>query len=215
MKNSFRYKGKNCKNEGIHSELMKTLITKGWHYDLNMPIPYNVSEIKLLSKFIFGVELTVKFDKIYDNLLNKLRTDKLLERAFKLNQISENKKDYFYHDNKWNDNKLELFLFSYECDQRHDYYYDHKFNREVFKSSYEMDDSFWKLCVGELYCGGIAGNSYGQVKTFSLKERKRLLNIINNRNEQPRQEFIDELNKLKVLDKQYDKNLENEKSLEM
>jgi hypothetical protein len=204
MKKSFRYKGNNCENEGVHSELMKTLITRGWHYDLNMPIPYNINEIKLLSKFIFGIELTVNFDRIYDNLLNKLKTDQSFERAFKLNQLSENKKDYFYCDNKWENNKLKLFMFSYECKQRHDYYYDHKFNKEVFKSSYEMDDSFWKHCVGELYCGGISGNSYGQVKIFSLKERERLLNIINNYNEESRQEFIDELNKLKILDKQYD-----------
>lgn len=204
MKN-FRYKGKTCKHFGVNTEFMKSRFDSTlWTPKLDLPIPWNVSEIKLLSKFIFGLTLNVTFDsnRIHDSYLEKLIKDKLFERATKINNLSPDKKDYFVGGHY---GKMTLLYMAYKCEQIHSNYYDHKFNQEVFGSCYEMDSSFWRHCIGELSCGGIATHCYGQIQVTSLSERKRLLNMINNPNQDARQEFIDELNKLKELDKKYEK----------
>ena len=67
MKKSFRYNGKT--GRGVHSEFFKTLIKNNFlHADFKpcVPKPYNNAELALLSKFIFGVEFSVRFEYCHD-----------------------------------------------------------------------------------------------------------------------------------------------------
>lgn len=199
---SFRYKGKNCISYGVHAEFLKRRLRYGgYHQNLILPQPKNVAEIKLLSAFIFGVELGVKFDRIHDVVLQEIKNDKTFARKYKLNMLSSDRKDYF--SGHYNGKMILLYLM-YECTTLHSEYYDSKFNYEVFDSSYELDNSFWKHCVGEISSGGIGGYSYGQLQVTSLKERNRLLNMMNNPEQEARPSFIKKLNRLKRKDKQFD-----------
>lgn len=63
---------------------------------------------------------------------------------------------------------------SYEVEQNHDAYYDHKFSESVHQSSYEVDRAFWATVIGPLFCGGIARASYGQVHVTGHRQRRRL-----------------------------------------
>jgi hypothetical protein len=40
---------------------------------------------------------------------------------------------------------------------------------------YDKSAVFWDFVFGELYCGGIAGHSYGQFRTQSYRDMKRLM----------------------------------------
>lgn len=46
---------------------------------------------------------------------------------------------------------------------------------------YEHSGYFWEKVIGNLYCGGIAGHSYGQTRIRSYRQRKRLEKWISNR----------------------------------
>ena len=41
-------------------------------------------------------------------------------------------------------------------------------------NGYSHSGAFWKYVFGDLYCGGIAGSSYGQFEVFTHREYKRL-----------------------------------------
>ena len=116
-------------------------------------------------------------------------------------RIDPNKKDYI------NNRKMEFLYLRYFCNQQHRSYYDYEFNKEVFQSSYELDDYFWRHCIGKLSCGGIAGQSYGQVFLTSFKEYERVLNIFKNVDEPVRMEFKTKIDKLIVKDKKYQEKL--------
>lgn len=215
---SYRYNGKT--GLGVNHKFFKTLIKnkESWRGELNLPKPYNQAELAMLSKFIFGVVLSVRFEYHTDSLEATIKEckryeDIKFERNLKL--INLNKKDYILKSEAPNfsrtrDNKMILFDLRYFCNQEHNSYYDHIFNRVIFKSSYEVDSYFWRHCIGEVYCGGIGDSSYGQVSITSFKERNRLLNFINNPNQRARKGFIHQMKKLIELDKRYD-----EKSVEV
>ena len=67
MKNN-RYKGNTIDTLGINSEFMKTLIKNKntWNGELKLPKPQNNAEITMLSKFLFGIELSVRFEYCYE-----------------------------------------------------------------------------------------------------------------------------------------------------
>lgn len=220
---SFRCK---CKSGiGMHSEYLKTLTDRnlGRAY-LNMPKPYNLSELAMLSKFIFGIELSCNFKQFHDYIENAATprygwlkdsdSDKLV-RFFKLYLLDPNKLDYIPKNKvshcRSHDDKFVFINLQYFCDQYHDSYYDHKFSTEIFRSSYDVDGCFWRHCIGELYCGGISSHSYGQVEVTSFKEYERLKNLKDNPDQPIRDSFRKEMEKLIEEDKKYD----NEKSLEM
>lgn len=79
--------------------------------------------------------------------------------------------------------KLNLYgdCASYEVKEDHDYYYDQKFNRDAQCSSYEVDTLFWASVIGSLTCGGIARASYGQVKVFGYRNKKRIFKWVSSR----------------------------------
>jgi len=216
MKNN-RYKGKKVDTLGINSDFMKTLIKANtWHGELKLPKPQNNAEIAMLSKFLFGIELSVRFEYCYDKITeiiekskyDRYQTDENLRlvRFLKLYRIDPNRKDYI---NK-GDKKMELIHLQYFCNQEHNFYYDVEFNMKVFNSSYELDSYFWRHCIGELRCGGIASTSYGQVSSYSFKEYERLLNIFKNTDEPVRNEFKVKLDKLIIKDKKYEEFLEKD-----
>jgi len=212
MKNSFRYNSKG--GLGMNSEYLKTIVSKEtWKGKLKMPVPQNKSEISLLSKFIFGVELSVDFENYYDEFY-KATQDKYAEVSFlrflKLYKLdsSPNKKDYIDKNNRSysrnRNGKMVLSYFRYKCDTDHDTYYDSKFNYEVFNTSYELDSYFWRHCLGEISSGGISSRSYGHVETLFFKDYNRIDNIYKNVDEPASEIFKEELEKLILEDKKYD-----------
>lgn len=211
-KKSFRYKGADFDNLGIHSEFMKTRVNNNhWYSIWKFPKPQNNAEISMLSKFIFGVELSASFDYFYDLLSEQIKKDDDIQfnRLIKLNNLNSNKLDYINKKNapehsRTHDDKMVLITHMYKCDQFYNPYDDNKFNDEVFKSSYETNDQFWKHCLGPLYCGGIGGVAYGQVYITSLTDYHRLINLYKNTNEPVRECFKNEIDKLIILDKKYD-----------
>ena len=208
MIKSFRYNAKG-KGLGIHSEFFKTLIDKNcYRGKMNLPKPQTHTEITLLAKFIFGVELTMRFEYCDDLLEKYLLNSKNLKfkRYVKLMKLNPDKdKDYIPRQklamNK--KDKMILLWLRYFCNQKHNDYYDHKFTYEVFNSSYDVDSYFWRHCFDELCCGGIASSCYGQVEITSLKDRTRILNIYSGK-DGIREEFQKEINELIEKDKQYD-----------
>lgn len=200
---SVRYNAGNGKL-GIHSGLMKTLIDKNsWEGSLKMPKPQNHAELALLSKFIFGVELSVRFEYFTDSLSDILRETKdndKLSRLIKLRSLNKDKTDYFPRNvtklGRGDNGKLELLNLRYWCKQSHNSYYDGRFNHIVFNSCYELDSYFWRHCIGEIYCGGIGDSSYGQVSITSIKEYKRLLKF--DKDQRVRTWFKNELNELQL-----------------
>ena len=62
------------KGLGVHSDFFKNNIVKDINSfrggSLKLPKPQNNAEIAMLSKFIFGTELTVRFEYCYDNIMN-------------------------------------------------------------------------------------------------------------------------------------------------
>lgn len=216
IKKSFRCK---CKSGiGMHSEYLKTLTNKrlGRGY-LNVPKPYNAAELSMLSKFIFGIELTVTFNQFTDyienirnpkyNWITNSKEELNSIRFLKLYLINPDKLDFipvkYMSSKRSRDNKFVFINLLYHCDQIHDSYYDHKFSMEVFNSSYDVDGAFWRHCIGELYCGGIASCSYGQVETTSYKEYERLLNFKNNPDQSVRDCFREEIEKMIEIDNTY------------
>ena len=76
MKNN-RYKGKKVDTLGINSDFMKTLIKANtWHGELKLPKPQNNAEIAMLSKFLFGIELSVRFEYCYDKITEIIEKSK-------------------------------------------------------------------------------------------------------------------------------------------
>jgi len=211
---SFRYKGKKTLELGVHSEFLRKHIKRGWHYSFigGIPKPHTKAELSLLSKFIFGIELSVRFE-YFNNLLEKqLKTrDQKLARSIKLTKLSPNKKDYFPASRSVSsrDDKMVLINLRYFCNQNHSDYYDSKFNEYVFNSCYELDSAFWNHCVGEIYCGGIGGYSYGQVDITSIKEYDRLLMLNNETNDNlVRDSFKRKMSKLVKKNNKYEECME-------
>lgn len=206
VKKSFRYK-----NIGIHSELLKKLLVPGWswHRDFKkfVPKPESEGEFLLFSKLIYGIELHFEISGLYNHLKEYSNRNLILERFFKLNNLKSEKPDSIpgklIPGCRIRDNKMVLLSFSYQCIEYHDKYYDNKFNYEVFNSCYELDSSFWKHTLGELYCGGIAAHSYGQIEVTSLKEYDRLLKLFEKRKD-IRKSFLSKINKFKEMDNAYD-----------
>ena len=177
-----RYKGKKTEF-GINSEFFKTLIKPRIRYSfdgkaLKIQKPQNQAEIAMLSKFIFGIELTCRFEYCHDKFADEVRKienpkynwlkassdDIRFLRYFKLYKLDPSKKDYIPKsaapsNASIRDNKMVLVYLRYFCNVPHDNYNDNKFNNEVFKSSYELDSHFWIHCIGELTCGGISSCS--------------------------------------------------------
>lgn len=213
MKNK-RYKGKNIDTLGINSEFMKTLIKNDntFHGELNLPKPQNNAEIAMLSKFLFGIELSVRFEYCYDKITEGILKANgpypnseviKLSRFLKLYRIDPNKKDYITKG----DRKMEFLYLRYFCNQEHCSYYDYEFNMEVFQSSYELDNYFWRHCIGKVSCGGIASHSYGQVSVTSFKQYERVLNIFNNADESVRRKFKSKIDKLIAKNKKYEEKI--------
>lgn len=208
MNKSFRYNAKG-KGLGIHSEFYKTLIDRNcYRGKMNLPKPETLAELTLLAKFIFGVELTMRFEYCQDWLEKEINESKDLKfkRYIKLMRLNPNNdRDYIPKQKSGMNRKDKMILLylRYWCNQKHNDYYDSKFNHEVHGSCYEVDSYFWKHCLDELSCGGIAGSSYGQVEITSLKDHKRILNMFKS-NEGIRDEFQKEINELIEKDKQYD-----------
>jgi len=69
-----------------------------------------------------------------------------------------------------------LRVWSYDCLENHDDYYDSKRNSAcgVNGGSYEIDHLFWDTVFGKLKCGGIAGTCYGQFTPPSYRRSLRL-----------------------------------------
>ena len=61
---NFRYKGNKVKEFGINTNFFRTIANVEWYRDgtLDLPKPRNQAEISMLSKFIFGIELTCRFE---------------------------------------------------------------------------------------------------------------------------------------------------------
>lgn len=209
---------------GVRSDYFKDNIVKDNSYrgKLNLPKPQNNAEIALLSKFIFGTELSVKFSYCVDTInsyINKIESrtwskptqDEIkFIRFFKLWLLNPNKEDYLpkMSQLRHKNGKSVLLSVSYQCNQKHDDYYDSLFNYNVFKSCYELDSRFWRHCIGEVSCGGIGTYSYGQVEITSFKETKRILNIFKNPNETVRESFKQKIEKLIEEDLAYEKSME-------
>lgn len=223
---SFRHKSGTYKNKkiGAHSHLLNSILTGDVHsfrrnFKPSAPKPCNVAEVSMLAKFIFGIELTFRFDQFYnynDKLANT--TDVNFSRFFKLFKLDPNKPDFIqkksipkYSGLRIRDGKVVLINLRYVCNQKHDDYYDYKMSQELFDSCYELDGAFWRHCIGELYCGGIGSSSYGQVEFTSFKEYDRILNMHDNPDQPVSDSFKKKIDKLIKEDKKYD----NEKSLEM
>lgn len=234
MKNSFRYK---CKigTEGVNSRFFKDKLVDNincFHGTLKLPKPWNNAELAMLSKFIYGVELSVRFEYCYDfcyhlpkfaDAIKECGSPRYgqkntqLARYLKLRELDSNKKDYIpesavpygFNIMKY-DKKMVLIYLRYFCNQKHNDIYDSRFNHVVFNSSYEVDSYFWRHCIGEVSCGGIASSSYGQVEITSFNERDRILNFIKYPNQTIRRSFRKQMEKLIELDKTY-----NEKSVEV
>jgi len=226
MRKSVRYKSK-VGEEGCHSKFFKNYLVDNvnpFHGTLkNLPKPQNHAELAMLSKFIFGTELTVRFEYCRDEFAKaveeaKYRKNPQFSRYLKLIQLDPNKKkDYLpksavqgYSGLMSRDGKMIIVYLRYFCNQKHNDTYDGRFNHLVFNSSYDVDSYFWRHCIGELSCGGIASSSYGQVEVTSFKERERIMNLFTNVNEPVRKSFSKQIEKLIELDKTYD-----EKSMEV
>lgn len=209
---------------GVHSGFFKDNLIKDVDMyrreKLLLPKPQNNAEIAMLSKFIFGTELTVRFEYFHDSIqdfLNKSSWRKTPEDIKKIRFIKlwkmNNKKnnipyELFKYDLRTSDKKIVLVNLRYFCNQEHRSYYDYNFNKLVFKfGSYELDSAFWKHCIGELYCGGIGTYSYGQVDITSFKESERLINMVNNPDQPVRKSFKDKINKLYKLDLEYEESM--------
>lgn len=208
MKKSYRYNGKT--GIGVHSEFLKTRLVgvDSWRGGkMILPKPQNAAELTLLAKFIFGVELTVRFE-YFDDYFGKIDLEKniKLSRYLKMLRLENKEKDYIPADLvprfSSNDGKMILISLRYFCNQKHNDYYDGRFNHVVFDSCYELDSYFWKHCIGEIYCGGIGGSSYGQVRVTSLKEYERLMKFKTTNG--VRSGFRRKIERLIELDKAYD-----------
>lgn len=228
MRKSFRYKSK-IGDEGVHSKFFKDQLVDNvntFRGTLKLPKPWNNAELAMLSKFIYGVELSVRFEYCHDKLSDAIKEcespryrPKGIQfiRYIKLRELNSNKEDYIpasavpYGFNIMKrDKKMVLVYLRYFCNQKHNDIYDSKFNGVVFYSSYEVDSYFWRHCIGEVSCGGIGSVSYGQVEITSFKERKRILNLVQNQEQTIRKSFKKRMEKLILLDKEYD-----EKSVEV
>lgn len=220
MKNNFRYK---CKigTEGVNSRFFKDKLVDNincFHGTLKLPKPWNNAELAMLSKFIYGVELSVRFEYCHDKFGDAIGESKSTKyakknmqfaRYLKLRQLGSDKNDFIPksavpYEFRCSNDKMILLYLSYFCNQKHNDIYDSRFNHVVFNSSYEVDSYFWRHCIGELSCGGIANSSYGQVEIASLKERDRILNLIKYPNQTIRRSFRKQMEKLIELDKTYD-----------
>lgn len=217
------------KGLGVHSDFFKNNIVKDINSfrggSLKLPKPQNNAEIAMLSKFIFGTELTVRFEYCYDNIneyINKVENRTWSKpsqeeiktiRFLKLWLLDPNKKDYLKYNGselrtKRDGNTILVYL-RYFCNQVHSDYYDNSFNKRVYKwGSYELDSAFWRHCIGELSCGGIGTYSYGQVEITSFKEGQRVLNIFKNPNEPVRKSFKRKIDKLFNEDLEYEESME-------
>lgn len=216
MKKSFRYKSK-VGGEGCHSKFFKNHLigeVNPFHGTLkNLPKPENHAELSMLSKFIFGIELTVRFeycDEFADAIRDAERSNTKFARYLKL--IKMKGEDFVpksgvpnYSNTRCKDDKLILLNLRYFCNQKHSDTYDGRFNHVVFDSSYDVDSYFWRHCLGELSCGGIGGSSYGQVEITSFKEHDRILNLYKDKDGPVRKSFRKQIEKLIELDKTYDK----------
>lgn len=211
---------------GVHSGFFKDNLIEDVHMHrqakLLLPKPQNIAELAMLSKFIFGVELTVRFEYFHDSIHEFLNKSSIWRRQtpdeikkirfIKLWKMNNKKGDIPYNlfkdDLRTKDKKIVLVDLRYFCNQEHSSYYDHNFNKLVFDwGCYELDSVFWKHCIGELYCGGIGTYSYGQVRIMSIKESDRLINMFNNPNQPVRKSFKDKINKLYKLDLEYEESM--------
>ena len=204
-------KSKRYNKKGIHSDLyLKLIRNKRSDFDvpcgeirpISIPKPFNDKELAILSKFIFGVELTVKFD--YFTTFSKLTFSKLRSynndsfRKMKLEDISlKLKLEEKEHFNKNEDffltsgNKKMVFLeLRYICGVQHNTYYDWKFENIAHDGFYDVDEIFWDHCIGDIYCGGIGGSCYGQVRVTSINDYKRLMKWHENPDAEVRPEFM-------------------------
>ena len=132
MKKSFRYKGK-ITGLGVHSEFFKKNLigNTSWRGTLNLPKPQNKAEIAMLSKFIFGTELSVRFEYCFDEFAKavqeaKHRNNTQFARYLKLIQLDPNSKDYIskaaaqgYSRLMSREGKMVLVYFRYWCEQKH------------------------------------------------------------------------------------------------
>ena len=235
MRKSFRYKSK-IGEEGCHSKFFKNHIidkVNTFRGTLkNLPKPQNHAELAMLSKFIFGTELTLRFEYCEDKFAEAISeaekprygapTGKGMDKAnlkfaryLKLIKIKDEdfvpKSGVPKNSNaRCRNDKMILLYLRYFCNQKHNDTYDSRFNHVVFDTSYDVDCYFWRHCLGELCCGGISGSSYGQVEITSFKERERIMNLFTNVNEPVRRSFRKQIEKLIELDKEYD-----EKSMEV
>jgi hypothetical protein len=206
----FRYKGNKSTEFGISNVFYKTLISGSWwgNRKMKLPKPYNNAEIAILSKFIFGVELSVSI-QVNDYLNRHIKEDRDIKfirflKLYKLNPIEDYiKKSSLPKYISCDDDKMILLSIRYQCSKKHNDYYDGGFNMNVLNSPYEVDAYFWDHCVGRLHCGVIGGESYGQVNITSFKEYERILNICNNPEEPARESFKKEINKLIKKDNKY------------
>jgi len=228
MRISFRYKGK-ITDEGVHSRFFKKNLVGDrscFRGTLKLPKPWNNAELAMLSKFIYGLELSVRFEYCEDKLVEAMKkvenysrfgkSNSNFDRYLKLRQFDPNKKDYIPKSAapsfiRTNGDKMILVYLRYFCNQNHNDIYDGRFNHVVFNSCYELDSYFWRHCIGEVSCGGISDVSYGQVEVTSFKERDRIMNLFKNSNQPVRRSFRKQIEKLIELDKEYDKYLKIEK----
>ena len=84
---------------------------------------------------------------------------------------------------------------SYEVMELYDAYHGDGWNfSKGCTRGYDYSRAFWGRVVGDLYCGGIAAHSYGQVKVAGWRHKKRLQRWIKDRLGKgvsaPRNQFI-------------------------
>jgi len=197
-------------NIGIHSEFIKTILKcDHCNFELDIPKPQNYSEFSILSKFIFGIKLTIDFkctDLVEYRWLPENKKIKL-KRKLKLAFLNNKKFIYLKNPDKtrkpYNNNydKMLLLKCEYDCEQEFNDYDDNKFNIEIFGSSYMTKGIFFKHCIGELTCGGLG---YGQVDIYFIPEYIRLINMYKNENEKARDCFKNEIQKLIEKNDKYD-----------
>lgn len=65
----------------------------------------------------------------------------------------------------------------YEIKELYDSYRDAGWERRMVGKQYDLNRDFCRHVFGCLYCGGIAGHAYGQVRIFGYRKHKRLLEL--------------------------------------
>lgn len=122
---------------------------------LDMPLPKNDAELEILTEIYFGVKLHLSKLSAYP--VEKRPDEPLLAHLSVHYQVKEQYSDY--HG--------EGFDYSEYCG-----------------IGYNHSGLFWRTVLGVLSCGGIAGHSYGQTRSFGHRDKKRIENWICSRREE-------------------------------